>query len=121
MEGLGGGLHTCVARIDQGPSVLKHKYHRHLNHEGPEGGFGGSRQLSPFGGGLARGLYQPPPPPPPSNCKPSLQAPPTLANCRKPPNVPTANMIAILTTPQQLLQNSQEATIFNDAYSYNTS
>ena len=50
MEGLGGALHTCVAGIDRGPSVLKHKYHHHLSHEGPRGGFRGSRQLSPFGG-----------------------------------------------------------------------
>ena len=29
--------------------------------------FWGSRQLSPFGGGLAGGLCPPPPPPPPGN------------------------------------------------------
>ena len=56
-------LHTCVAGIDWGTSVLKHKYHHHSNQEGPEVGFGGLHQLSPFwGGGLAKGLYRPPPP-----------------------------------------------------------
>ena len=71
MEVFGRALHTCVAGIDRGPSFLKHKYHRHLNHEGPEGGFGGSRQLSLFWGGevLATWLYRPPPPP--SKCKPA--------------------------------------------------
>ena len=60
-------LHTCVAGIDRGPSVLKHKYHRHLNHEGPEGGFVGSRQLSLWGGGSSQGALSTPPPP---KCKP---------------------------------------------------
>ena len=69
MEGLGGALHTRVAGIDGEPSVLKHKYHRHLNHEGPEGGFGGSRQLSLFLGGSSQGALSTPPPPH-SNCKP---------------------------------------------------
>ena len=62
MEGLGGALHTCVAGIDRGPSVLKCSYHRHLNHKGPEGGFGGSHQLSPFWGGSSQGALSTPPP-----------------------------------------------------------
>ena len=77
-------LHTCVAGIDRGPSVLKHKYHPHLNHEVPEGGFGGSRQLSPYGGGLARGSITPPPPPiaspvtPRPTCGPFLLLSPSM-------------------------------------------
>ena len=64
MEGLGGALHTCVAGIDREPGVLKHKYHRHLNHKGPEVGFGGFRQLSLFwGGGSSQGALSTPPPP----------------------------------------------------------
>ena len=35
MIGHGGGLHKCVARINQGPCVLKHKYHHHWNHRRP--------------------------------------------------------------------------------------
>ena len=60
MQGLGGALHTCVAGINLGPSVLKHKYLYHSNHEGPKVDCGGFCQLSLFfwGGGLARGLYR---------------------------------------------------------------
>ena len=61
-----GATHMC-SRNDQAPSVLKHKYHCHLNHECSEVGFGGFHQLSLFflagGGGGSQGALLTPPPP----------------------------------------------------------
>ena len=64
------GRYIHVARINRGPGVLEHKYHRHRNHGGPRVGFCGYFVVpvywTPFLGGVsAGGLYRPPPPPPP--------------------------------------------------------
>ena len=62
------GRYIRVARINRGPCVLKHKYHRHWNHGRPRVGFWGIFGVpssEPFfsGGGVwLEGSIDPPPP-----------------------------------------------------------
>ena len=72
------GATHMYSGIDRGLSVLKHKYHRHLNHEGLDVGFWGSRQLSLFGEeGSSQGALSTPPS---LNCKPGCPSGRRIAN-----------------------------------------